>query len=122
MEKTTELGQSENGQSHDYRTAVADARRRFVLDDLLSRIHPVPVYDLTDRMLSWGAEHGVESVETTSFEELRRNLVEEQLPRLVAAGLVESVGDERYTLTSSGMELEASERNLDLGAATSRSD
>ncbi|MFC5970887.1 hypothetical protein ACFPYI_06030 [Halomarina salina] len=88
-------------------------RRRFVLNDLLTHIHPVPVYDLTDRMLAWGVEHGVEDVESARFEDLREDLAEVHLPRLEAAGLVESVDGERYTLTESAMELEAVERDLD---------
>lgn len=112
MEKITELGNSGDGQSHEYRTALADERRRFVLDDLLSHIHPVPVYDLTDRMLAWGAAESVETVESADFEELHRSLVEEHLPRLERAGLVEPLDDGRYALTQSGLELEAAERDV----------
>ena len=118
MEKTTELGQSGDGQSHEHRTTLTDERRRFVLNDLLSHIHPVPVYDLTDRMLAWGAAEGIETIETARFEELRRSLAEDHLPRLERAGLVEAVDEERYTLTHSGLELEASERDVDPSAVT----
>jgi hypothetical protein len=96
----------------EYRTVLANARRRFVLADLLSRIHPVAVYDLTDRLCGWEADTDG-GAEDPRFESVRRDLLDDHLPALVDADLLERV-DGRYRLTEQGMAVEAAARGVDV--------
>ncbi|MFD1512701.1 hypothetical protein [Halomarina rubra] len=83
------------------------------MDDLLGRVWPVAVYDLTDRLLSWEAERGND---TEPFDVVRAKLVDVHLPKLVEAGLVDPVDGQRYELTEAGLTLEANARGIDLAA------
>jgi hypothetical protein len=122
MRNTTDIedwGESENT---DARAVPADDRCRFVLADLLRHARPVPVYDLTDRLSSWGAANGVEGLERASFRRVRERLVEEYLPPLVEAGLVERVdGGRRYVPTDAGVAAETAARGLDRESRGDRS-
>ena len=89
---------------------LTDERRRFVVSDLLEHYHPVPAYDLADRLRAWEDANG----ETISFDEVRRQLVEDHLPRLEREGLVESVsGHGGYVPSSRVLDVELSRRSID---------
>jgi hypothetical protein len=94
------------------RPVLKDERRRFVVSDLLRRVHPVAVYDLTDRLVGSTVDIGGDAT-TSEFEATRRGLLEEHLPALVDDGLVERVGGERVALTRAGMRAGATVRDAD---------
>jgi hypothetical protein len=101
------------------RPVLKDERRRFVVSDLLRRVHPVAVYDLTDRLVGSSVDTGREGT-TNEFEATRRGLLEEHLPALVDAGLVERVDGERVALTRAGMRAGAAVRDGDREGETRR--
>jgi len=83
------------------------------MHDLTTHFHPVPAYDLADRLSEWEST----AEEPVSFEEARRQLVEEHLPRLERAGLVESTdGPTRYEPTRKALDLELTARGLEATA------
>jgi hypothetical protein len=103
--------ESDRGESE--RTVLTNERRRFVMHDLTTHFHPVPAYDLADRLSAWEST----AEEPVSFEEARRQLVEEHLPRLERAGLVESTdGPDRYAPTGKALDLELTVRGLEATA------
>lgn len=76
-------------------------------------MHPVPVYDLADRLVSWERDRPGADGESPQFDDVRRALRDDHLPKLVAAGLVEVVEDGRYHLTERGLAVEATTRDGD---------
>ncbi len=84
-------------------SALAHHRRRYVVHDLVQRFRPVPLYDLAARLSTWEAD-GAAIDET--LEEVRSDLLENHLPPMREAGLVEVSEDERLALTDRGMRAE----------------
>jgi hypothetical protein len=88
----------------DVLSALSNHRRRYVLSDLVRHFHPVPLYDLVDRLACW--ERG-ESVTGETRRLIREDLTENHIPPMVDLGLIEfSPEDERLTLTVDGMRAE----------------
>jgi hypothetical protein len=120
MKETTSPEDAGERQFTDGRTIPGDDRRRFVLADLLRHARPVAAYDLADRLSSWGARNDVDDLATAGFRRVRDRLVEEYLPPLVEAGLVEPVGGDRYALTDAGLAAALAVRGLDPDAVRER--
>jgi len=81
--------------------ALADRYRRFVLDDLATHFHPVPVYDLADRAAT-ELDAGLAS--TDAYRSVRVALTHDHLPVLESAGLIQYVGG-RVELTADGLDV-----------------
>ncbi|MFD1512109.1 DUF7344 domain-containing protein [Halomarina rubra] len=111
----TDTHENRHGDTDDERgdrpgTPLTDERRRFLLRDLTAHYHPVPTYDLADRLRAF--EHTADR--PISFDEVHRQLVEEHLPRLEAAGLVETAGERgRYVPTDETLDTELTVRHLE---------
>lgn len=81
--------------------ALADRYRRFVLADLATHFHPVPVYDLADRAAT-ELDPGLASAD--AYRSVRVALAHDHLPVLESAGLIQNVGG-RVELTAEGVDV-----------------
>lgn len=84
-------------------SALAHHRRRYVVHDLVQRFHPVPLYDLAARLNAWEVDRA--DIDE-AHEVVRADLLENHLPAMREAGLVEVSEDERLTITERGMRAE----------------
>lgn len=111
MHKFTETGDFDERDGTESGKVLTDERRRFALYDLISHFHPVPVYDLADRLLAW---ERTTTDESPTFEEVAERLREDHLPALQSVGLVEpSAGGERYTASQQALDFELTVRQLE---------
>lgn len=103
---TTARGEFRAERIDDCLTLIEDPRRRIVLTELIHHYHPLPIYDLVERLLDR------EELADAGREPLRDDLLEEHLPRMQEAGLVEAVEGERFAPTRLGIAVENTRRGL----------
>ncbi|MWG33228.1 DUF7344 domain-containing protein [Halomarina oriensis] len=111
MHKFTEAGGFDGQDGSENETVLTDDRCRFALYDLISHFHPVPVYDLADRLLAWERTRNDERL---TFEEVQERLRDDHLPALQSVGLVETTTNgTRYTASRRALDFESTIRELE---------